>query len=78
MTNQERPARQVLNIGEVIDLDGYGRWAQVESYDESADIYWVTDRTGAGFEYVHFDGVSAGPDNWKDAGLEGWRDEHKA
>jgi len=53
MTNQERPAGQVLNIGEVVDLDGYGRWAMVESYDESADIYWVTDREGEGFEYVH-------------------------
>lgn len=53
MTTNERPERQILNIGEVVDLDGYGTWAIVESYDEVEDIYWVTDRTGKGYEYVH-------------------------
>jgi len=78
MTKKARPAHQVLNIGEIVDLDGYGTWAQVESWDESSDIYWVTDRTGEGHEYVHGEPRNGPPDNWKDAGLEGWRDEHRA
>ena len=53
MTNNQRPERQILNIGEVVDLDGYGTWAIVEEYDEVEDIYWVTDREGKGYEYVH-------------------------
>lgn len=52
MAKRERSVRQILNIGEVIDLDGYGKWGIVEEYDESSDIYWVTDRNGKGYEYV--------------------------
>ena len=54
MTKRERSVRQVLNIGEVVDLDGHGTWATVESWDESSDIYSViNEQTGEGHEYVH-------------------------
>ncbi len=79
MTNQKRRSdKQILNIGETVDLDGYGMWAQVESWDESSNTYWVTDRLGVGYEYVHGEFPVNHPDNWKDARLEGWRDEHRS
>ena len=65
MTKRERSVRQVLNIGEIVDLDGKGTWATVESWDESSDIYWVTDRTGAGHEYVHYESK---PFSWNKSG----------
>jgi len=50
---KKRPASQILNIGEIVDLDGKGTWAMVEEYDESSDIYIVTDRMGTEYDYVH-------------------------
>lgn len=60
MIKKKRSVRQILNIGEIVDLDGYGTWATVESWDESSDIYLVTiERTGEEHEYIYVNDKSA-------------------